>query len=182
MEDGILQPDYRLPFEAEWEYAAYGLINQNPRPTRKEGKRGEELQSNKQIYPWAVNVNGLRDTKHGSWQGQFLANFKRGSGDNAGVAGGLNDRAVYTAEVNAFYPNGFGLYNMAGNVSEWVFDVYRPLNTLDMEDVAPVRGNKFQTLYKNDNGEAERDSMGRVKMRDVPTLKAATAVTTSVVM
>ena len=36
-----------------------------------------------------------------------------------------------------------------------------------MEDVAPVRGNKFQTLYKNDNGEAERDSMGRVKMRDV---------------
>jgi len=167
MEDGILQPDYRLPFEAEWEYAAYGLINQNPRPTNKEGKRGEELQSNKQIYPWAVNVNGLRDTKHGSWQGQFLANFKRGSGDNAGVAGGLNDRAVYTAEVNAFYPNGFGLYNMAGNVSEWVFDVYRPMNTLDMEDVAPVRGNKFQTLMKNENGEAEVDSMGRVRMRDV---------------
>jgi formylglycine-generating enzyme len=167
MEDGILQPDYRLPFEAEWEYAAYGLINQNPRPTTKEGRRGEELQSNKQIYPWAVNVNGLRDTKHGSWQGQFLANFKRGSGDNAGVAGGLNDRAVYTAEVNAFYPNGFGLYNMAGNVSEWVFDVYRPLNHLDMEDVAPVRGNKFQTLYKNENNEAEVDSMGRVRMRDV---------------
>jgi formylglycine-generating enzyme required for sulfatase activity len=69
--------------------------------------------------------------------------------------------------VNAFYPNGFGLYNMAGNVSEWVFDVYRPLNSLDMEDVAPVRGNKFQTLQKNESGEAEVDSMGRVKMRDV---------------
>ena len=171
MEDGLLQPDYRLPFEAEWEYAAYGLINQNPRPSQKEGKRGEELQSNKQIYPWAVNVNGLRDTKHGSWQGQFMANFKRGSGDNAGVAGGLNDRAIYTAEVTAFYPNGFGLYNMAGNVSEWVFDVYRPLSNLDFasnnDDVAPVRGNKFRTIEKNDQGEAERDSMGRVKMRDV---------------
>lgn len=171
MEDGILQPDYRLPFESEWEYAAYGLINQNPRPSAKEGKRGEELQSNKQIYPWAVNVNGLRDTKHGSWQGQFLANFKRGSGDNAGVAGGLNDRAIYTAEVTAFYPNGFGLYNMAGNVSEWVFDVYRPLSNLDFagnnDDVAPVRGNRFKTLEKNSEGEAERDSMGRVKMRDV---------------
>src|SRR5690348_1108647 len=55
LEDGILQPDYRLPFEAEWEYAAYGLINQNPRPSTKEGRRGEELQTNKQIYPWAVN-------------------------------------------------------------------------------------------------------------------------------
>ncbi|MCB0740861.1 MAG: SUMF1/EgtB/PvdO family nonheme iron enzyme, partial [Chitinophagaceae bacterium] len=53
MESGLLLPDYRLPFEAEWEYAAYGLINQNPRPSTKEGKRGEELASNKQVYPWA---------------------------------------------------------------------------------------------------------------------------------
>jgi sulfatase modifying factor 1 len=168
MEDGILMPDYRLPFESEWEYAAYGLINQNPRPSLKEGKRGEELQSNKQVYPWAVNVNGLRDTKHGSWQGQFLANFKRGSGDNAGVAGGLNDRAIYTADVKSFYPNGFGIYNMAGNVSEWVFDVYRPLTSLDIagngDDVAPVRGNNFKKLYKNGSGENEIDSVGRVKM------------------
>ena len=51
---------------------------------------------NKQIYPWSQNVYGLRDTRHGSWQGTFLANFKRGSGDYAGVAGGLNDRAFYT--------------------------------------------------------------------------------------
>ncbi|HEU4471710.1 MAG TPA: SUMF1/EgtB/PvdO family nonheme iron enzyme [Flavisolibacter sp.] len=168
MEDGILMPDYRLPFEAEWEYAAYGLINQNPRPSPKEGKRGEELQSNKQVYPWAQNVNGLRETKQGSWQGQFLANFKRGSGDNAGVAGGLNDRAIYTSEVQSFYPNGFGIYNMAGNVSEWVFDVYRPLTGLDQgsnqDDVAPVRGNKYMKLYKNGSNEAEIDSVGRVKM------------------
>jgi len=167
-EDGLLLPNYRLPFEAEWEYAAYGLIDQNPRPSLKEGKRGEELQMNKQVYPWAQNVNGLRDQRHGSWQGQFLANFKRGSGDNAGVAGGLNDRAVYTADVHSFYPNGFGLYNMAGNVSEWVADVYRPMTLMDADDVAPFRGNKYMKLYKDpDSGEAERDSMGRVKMVDV---------------
>ena len=167
MEDGLLLPDYRLPFEAEWEYAAYGLINQNPRPSLKEGKRGEELQSNKQVYPWAQNVNGLRETKHGSWQGQFLANFKRGSGDNAGVAGGLNDRAVYTSDVKSFYPNGFGIYNMAGNVSEWVADVFRPLTSLDADDVSPFRGNKFMKIYKNESGEAEVDSTGRVKMTAV---------------
>jgi len=164
MEDGFLLPDYRLPLEAEWEYAAYGLINQNPRPSTKDGKRGEELQSNKQVYPWAQNINGLRETKHGSWQGQFLANFKRGSGDNAGVAGGLNDNAIYTSEVKSFFPNGFGIYNMAGNVSEWVYDVFRPLSSLDVDDVSPVRGNKFMKLHKNENGEAERDSLGRVKM------------------
>src|SRR4029078_11715679 len=148
MEECLLLPNYRLPFESEWEYAAYGLINQNPRPSTTEKKRGEELQSNKQIYPWAQNVNGLRDTRHGSWQGAFLANFKRGSGDNAGVAGGLNDRAFYTADVNSFYPNGFGIYNMAGNVSEWVQDVFRPLSTMDYDDIpAPMRGNKFQKLY-----------------------------------
>jgi len=165
MEDGILQPNYRLPFEAEWEYAAYGYINQNPRPSPKEGKRGEELHSNKQVYPWSNNYNGLRETKHGSWQGQFMANFKRGSGDNAGVAGGLNDRAIYTADVKSFYPNGFGIYNMAGNVSEWVYDVYRPLSLMDMDDVAPVRGNQFMKLYKDSTtGEAEIDSTGKVKM------------------
>ena len=174
MESGLMLPDYRLPFEAEWEYAAYGLINQNPRPSTKEGKRGEELQSNKQIYPWAQNVNGLRDTRHGSWQGTFLANFKRGSGDNAGVAGGLNDRAFYTAPVQSFFPNGFGIYNMAGNVSEWVEDTYRPMSSLDFDDMpAPFRGNKFQKLFVADSSTMDpatryqKDSTGRVMMTDV---------------
>jgi gliding motility-associated lipoprotein GldJ len=168
MEDGLMLPNYRLPFEAEWEYAAYGMVNQNPRPSMKEGKPGEELQSNKTVYPWTQDMKytGLREDKHGSWQGRFLANFKRGTGDYAGLAGGLNDRAMYTSDVRSFYPNGFGLYNMAGNVSEWVFDVYRPLSPLDVDDMAPVRGNVFKTVDLT-TGEATRDSLGRVKMRNV---------------
>jgi gliding motility-associated lipoprotein GldJ len=162
-EDGILLPAYRLPTEAEWEYAAVALVGQNPQVSRKEGKRGEELVTNKQVYSWSHNANGLRDTRRGSWQGTFLANFKRGSGDNMGVAGGLNDRAVYTAPVTSFYPNSFGLYNMSGNVNEWVADVYRPLSLVDVDDVSPFRGNRFQKDFRNADGEFEKDSLGRVK-------------------
>jgi formylglycine-generating enzyme len=162
-EDGILLPNYRLPTEAEWEYAALALVGQNPQVSRKEGKRGEELITNKQVYSWSQNVNGLRDSRRGAWQGTFLANFKRGSGDNMGVAGGLNDRAVYTAPVTSFYPNSFGLYNMSGNVNEWVGDVYRPLSPTDVDDVSPYRGNRYEKDFKTVDGEFEKDSLGRVK-------------------
>ncbi len=167
MEDGILSMGYRLPTEAEWEYAAYGLLDQNPAPRTKEGKSGEELRSNQQIYSWSKNPNGLRDNRRGSWQGKFLANFKRGSGDNMGIAGGLNDRAAIPGNVKSFYPNSFGLYNMSGNVSEWVGDVYRQSTPMDAQDFNYFRGNKFQKYYKNGSGEYERDSLGRLKKEDI---------------
>ncbi len=169
MEDGKLNMGYRLPTEAEWEYAAYGILAQNPSPRKKEGKSGEELISNQQIYSWSNNPNGLRDNRRGSWQGKFLANFKRGSGDNMGVAGGLNDRAAITGPVKSFYPNAFGLYNMSGNVSEWVLDVYRPMSSIDNQDFNYFRGNKFQRYYKNASGDYERDSLtGYLKKQDIP--------------
>lgn len=163
LDDGILLPAYRLPTEAEWEYAAMALVGQNPKPSKKDKVRGDELVTNKQVYSWSQNPNGLRDTRKGSWQGTFLANFKRGAGDNMGVAGGLNDNAVYTAPVTSYYPNAFGIYNMSGNVNEWTADVYRPMSVSDNEDVAPFRGNKFQKDYRNKDGEFEKDSLGRVK-------------------
>jgi gliding motility-associated lipoprotein GldJ len=167
LEDGIINMGYRLPTEAEWEYAAYGLLDQNPSPRLKESKSGEEVRSNQQIYAWSKNVNGLRDNRVGTWQGKMLANFKRTSGDNMGVSGGLNDRAAITAPVFSFYPNSFGLFNMSGNVSEWVADVYRPMTPNDGQDFNYFRGNNFQKYYKNGSGEYERDSMGRLKKTDI---------------
>jgi len=167
IEDGILNIAYRLPTEAEWEYAAYGLLNQNISKRKSENKPGEEILANQQIYSWGINVNGLRDNRHSSMAGRFLVNFKRGSGDNMGVAGGLNDRAAITAPVKSFFPNAFGLYNMCGNVNEWVGDVYRPLTPTDGQDFNYYRGNKFQKYYKNSNGEYERDSMGHLKKVDI---------------
>jgi gliding motility-associated lipoprotein GldJ len=167
MEDGILTMGYRLPTEAEWEYAAYGLLDQNTNPREKEGRSGEENRYEQQIYSWSKNANGLRDNRRGGMQGKFLANFKRGSGDNMGIAGGLNDRAAITAPVVSFYPNAFGIYNMSGNVSEWVGDVYRPMTPSDGEDFNYFRGNKFQKYYKDASGEYERDSLGRLKKEDI---------------
>ncbi len=170
LDDGILTMAYRLPTEAEWEYAAYGLLSQNPYPRRAESRSGEEIRANQQIYSWGKNSYsyiGLRDNRRGAWQGKFLANFKRSSGDNMGVAGGLNDRAAIPSNIRSFYPNSFGLYNMCGNVSEWVADVYRPLTPTDAQDFNYYRGNRFQKYAKNSNGEYERDSMGHLKKVDI---------------
>jgi formylglycine-generating enzyme required for sulfatase activity len=167
MEDGVLLPGYRLPSEAEWEYAALGYINSNPQIRKSEKSRGEELITNKQVYAWKNDgYDNLRSTRRGAWQGSFLSNFKRGSGDNMGVAGGLNDRSAIPAEVTAFFPNGFGVYNMSGNVSEWVADVYRPLTNMDADDFNPYRGNRFQKVDMSGGEGNLRDSLGRIKMID----------------
>lgn len=161
MEDGMLQPDFQLPTEAEWEFAALSLIGNNPFQADKKGKDGEELVTDRKIYPW--NNNTMRDSRHGDWQGDFLANYKRGRGDQMGVSGGLNDDADITSPVNAYMPNDFGLYNMAGNVSEWVMDVYRPLSFDDFSDFGSFRGNVFmKDSIDQDYVHVDRDSLGRV--------------------
>ncbi len=130
IEDGNTLPNYRLPTEAEWEYAAQALVGTQ--------EVGNENQEEKRIYPW--DGRSTRNP-YGSKQGQFLANFKRGRGDYAGIAGSLNDGAMITEYVYAYPPNDYGLYNMAGNVNEWVQDVYRPLSFQDVEDLNPFRRN-----------------------------------------
>lgn len=139
MEDGILLPSYRLPTEAEWEFAALGLI----------GNTYYERIVERRLYPW--NGHNTR-TDNRKYYGQFVANFVRGRGDYMGVAGHLNDKADITAPVFAYWPNDYGLYNMAGNVAEWVSDVYRPLTFEDFEEKNPFRGNVFQTAVINNEG------------------------------
>jgi len=132
----------RLPTETEWEYAALGLI----------GNTMYERVVERRLYPWNGHITRT-DDKHN--YGDMVANFKRGRGDYMGVAGNLNDAAAYTAPVYAYWPNDYGLYNMAGNVSEWVMDVYRPLSFEDVNDMSAFRGNVYKTYVRDNDGAVE---------------------------
>ena len=123
------------------------------------------------MYPW--NGDGLR-TDNKKYRGSFLANFKIGPGNYMGVAGNLNDGASLPAPVGSYWPNDYGLYNMAGNVSEWVADVYRPLSFEDMADYSPFRGNVFmQKVLDEDGFIAQKDSLGRIRREPISQEEAA---------
>ena len=156
--DGLFFPDFRLPTEAEWEFAAYGL-KANKDGIVEEGK----------IYPWSGH--GTRNVKKKDL-GKMLANFAFGKGDMMGPSGGNSSRAGMTAAVNSYYPNDFGLYNMAGNVNEWVLDVYRTTSFDDFAEYNSFRGNiytQFKQAGFDDMGNAyyEVDSVGRIDMDSI---------------
>ncbi len=153
-EDGLLLPRYRLPTEAEWEFAALGLI----------GSTEDETVLNRRQYPW--EGRHVRNSDRRS-RGQFLANFQRGPGDLSGVAGYPNPGGDITMPVKSFWPNDYGLYNMAGNVSEWVKDVYRPLSHEVVADFRPFRGNIFETVIRDEDGNVILDEQGRVMRQQV---------------
>ena len=95
------------------------------------------------------------------------ANFVRGRGDMMGTSGRLNDKATITSPVNWYAPNDFGLYNMAGNVNEWVLDVYRSTSYNDMAEYNSFRGNVYSSPVTSGtdsigNNIFKVDSLGRI--------------------
>ena len=146
-EEYIVKPDFRLPTEAEWEYAAKVSSSKNYISNFNNQKAGSNSKfSNASVvesdspYPWGgVGVEDLRNTKKGK-QGMYMANFKSGNGDYMGMIGYSNDGAGFPAKVNSYLQNKLGLYNISGNVNEWVADIYRPLSSRDVNDMNPYRG------------------------------------------
>jgi len=158
--DGILLPNYRLPTEAEWEYAALGLTE----------IRSYNVYRGRKKYPWDGSYTRSSDRRT---RGDHLANFKQGDGDYGGIAGWSDDNADITAEVKSYEPNDFGIYEMAGNVSEWVADVYRPIVDDEFNDFNYYRGNVYT---KNAIGED-----GKVKIVTVDSIVYDTLANGSIV-
>ena len=129
-ETGAIALKYRLPTEAEWEYAALGLSE----------LRSYNVYRGRKKYPWDGQYSRSGDRKT---RGDQLANFKQGKGDYGGIAGWSDDGADITNEVMSYEPNDFGIYDMAGNVAEWVADVYRPVVDDEFSDFGYYRGNVY---------------------------------------
>ena len=139
---GIVLPEYRLPTEAEWEYAAAADV----------GQREYNVYKGQKKYPWSGSYTraGKRKIK-----GDQLANFKQGKGDYGGIAGWSDDGADITNKVKSYPPNDFGLYDMAGNVAEWVADVYRPIVDDEANDFNYYRGNVYEKNKIGEDGKVE---------------------------
>ena len=162
---GLLLPSYRLPTETEWEYAALALV----------GDREYNNYRGKKKYPWQGEYTRSQDRK---MEGDQLANFKFGKGDYGGIAGWSDDGADITIQVKSYPPNDFGLYDMGGNVAEWVADVYRPIIDDEYNDFNYYRGNIYYKKRIGEDGKAiviARDELiydtlpnGRVILKKIP--------------
>lgn len=109
-----------LPTEAQWQYAAEGKLDPRDTTTTKR-----------------LTIDGAEG------KDRLAVNFKQGDGTYS------RDGATFTLPVKSYTPNAFGLYNMAGNVSEWTLDAFSPSATVFVNDLNPA------LLYDADEKDAD---------------------------
>ena len=166
--DGILVQRFRLPTEAEWEFAA---------KANTENREYNNIRGRKK-YAWDGKYS--RETQK-RFRGDQLANFKQGKGEYSGLSGWSSDGSDIPIKIKSYPPNAFGLYDMSGNVAEWVADVYRPIIDADANDFNYFRGNIFTKKMINEEGkvviagiddgaEVEYDTLpnGTIVPKDLP--------------
>ncbi|MGJ8761378.1 MAG: gliding motility lipoprotein GldJ [Polaribacter sp.] len=155
--DGVLSQKYRLPTEAEWEFAAKANI---------ENREYNNIRGRKK-YAWDGKYSRETSKRH---KGDQMANFKQGKGNYSGLSGWSSDGSDIPIKVKSYPPNAFGLYDMSGNVAEWVSDVYRPIIDSEANDFNYFRGNIFTKkmidkdgkvviVNSNSNAEVEYDTL-----------------------
>ncbi len=105
------QLTFNLPTEAQWQYASEGKLD--PRDTMSRSML-------------TIKDRKVRDKQ------RLAVNFKQGEGTYS------RDGATFTVPVKSYAPNAFGVYNMAGNVSEWTLDAYSPSAIAFVNDLNPV--------------------------------------------
>ena len=122
---------FRLPTEAEWEYAAKGGIENA-------------------TYPWGGPY--LQDDR-----GCYLANFKPKRGNY--IEDEKTGNYTYTGPVKKFTKNGYGLYDMAGNVSEWTESPYNNSSSEFSSSLNPNLSNQsYREVKKTVRGGSWKDA------------------------
>lgn len=126
---------YRLLTETEWEYVARSGTNENL------------------VYPWGneadagcAYANGFDQTTVAAYAGVDRSGYR--IFDPMRCSDGL----LNTAPVGSLRPNAFGIYDIIGNVSEWVEDCYSPTRKASADETCAKRvakGGSWGTLAHN---------------------------------